>query len=53
VKKASRRVRDFSDKLLTGEIFEIPSSHLIFRIPLFKSLLKHHVKGRLRKEEKA
>ncbi len=53
VKKASRRVRDFSDKLLTGEIFEIPFSHLIFRIPFFKSLLKHHVKGRLRKEQNA
>ncbi len=52
VKKASQRVRDFSDKLLTGEIFEIPFSHLIFRIPFFKSLLKRHVKGRLRKEEK-
>jgi len=51
VKKASRRVRDFSDKLLTGEIFEIPSSHLIFRIPFFKSLLKRHVKGRLKKEQ--
>jgi len=51
VKKASRSVRDFSDKLLTGEIFEIPSSHLIFRFPLFKSLLKRHVKGRLRKEQ--
>jgi collagenase-like PrtC family protease len=51
VKKASRRVRDFSDKLLTGEIFEIPASHLIFRIPFFKSLLKRHVKGRLRKEQ--
>jgi len=52
VKKASRRVRDFSDKLLTGEIFEIPSSHLIFRIPFLKSLLKRHVKGRLKKEDK-
>jgi collagenase-like PrtC family protease len=51
VKKAGRRVRDFSDKLLTGEIFEIPSSHLIFRIPFLKSLLKRHVKGRLRKEQ--
>jgi collagenase-like PrtC family protease len=51
VKKASRRVRDFSDKLLTGEIFEIPSSHLIFRIPFFKSLLKRHIRGRLRKEQ--
>jgi collagenase-like PrtC family protease len=48
VKKASQRVRDFSDKLLTGEIYEIPPSHLIFRIPFLKSLLKHHVKGRLR-----
>jgi len=52
VKKASRRVQDFSDKLLTGEIFEIPSSHLIFRIPFLKSLLKRHVKGRLKKEQK-
>ena len=51
VKKASRSVRDFSDKLLTGEIFEIPPSHLIFRFPLFKFLLKRHVKGRLRKEQ--
>jgi collagenase-like PrtC family protease len=51
VKKASRRVRDFSDKLLTGEIFEIPSSHLIFRIPFLKSLLKRHVKGLQRKEQ--
>jgi collagenase-like PrtC family protease len=50
VKKAGRRVQDFSDKLLTGEIFEIPSSHRIFRIPVFKSLLKHLVKRRLRKE---
>jgi collagenase-like PrtC family protease len=49
VKKASRRVQDFSDKLLTGEIFEIPSSHLIFRIPFLKSLLKRHVKGHLKK----
>jgi collagenase-like PrtC family protease len=51
VKKASRSVRDFSDKLLTGEIFEIPPSHLIFRFPLFKFLLKRHVKGRLTKEQ--
>jgi collagenase-like PrtC family protease len=51
VKKASQRVRDFSDKLLTGEIFEIPSSHLIFRIPFLKSLLKRHVRGSLKKEQ--
>jgi collagenase-like PrtC family protease len=52
VKRAAQRVRDFSDKLLSGEIFEIPRSHLIFRIPVFKSLLKHLVKGRLKKEQK-
>jgi collagenase-like PrtC family protease len=52
VKRAAQRVRDFSDKLLSGEIFEIPRSHLIFRIPVFKSLLKHLVKRRLKKEQK-
>lgn len=52
LKKAAQRVKDFSEKLLSGEIFEIPRSHLIFRVPFFKSYLKHLVKGRLRKEEK-
>ena len=51
VKKAAQRVRDFSEKLLSGEIFEIPHSHLIFRIPLVKPLLKHLVKRQLRKKE--
>jgi collagenase-like PrtC family protease len=51
VKKAAQKVKDFSEKLLSGEIFEIPRSHLIFRVPFFKSLLKHLVKGRLRKEQ--
>jgi collagenase-like PrtC family protease len=49
VKRAAQRVRDFSEKLLSGEIFEIPLSHLIFRIPFVKSLLKHLLKWRLRK----
>jgi collagenase-like PrtC family protease len=49
VMKAAQRVRAFSDKLLSGEIFEIPRSHLIFRLPFFKSLLKHLARGRLRK----
>ena len=53
VKRAAQKVRDFSEKLLSGEIFEIPRSHLIFRIPVFKSLLKHLVKGRLKKEQKS
>ncbi len=52
VKKAAQRVKDFSEKLLSGEIFEIPRSHLIFRVPFFKSLLKYLVKRRLKKEEK-
>ena len=52
VKKAAQRVKDFSEKLLSGEIFEIPRSHLIFRAPFSKSLLKRLVKGRLKKEEK-
>jgi len=50
VKKAGQRVKEFSDKLLTGEVFEIPFSHLIFRIPFFKSLLKYLLKVRQRKE---
>jgi len=49
-KKAGQRVKNFSDKLLTGEVFEIPFSHLIFRIPFIKSLLKYLLKVRQRKE---
>jgi collagenase-like PrtC family protease len=52
VERAAQRVRDFSEKLLSGEIFEIPSSHLIFRIPLVKPLLKYLVKLQLKKEQK-
>ncbi|MGZ3535159.1 MAG: U32 family peptidase [Thermodesulfobacteriota bacterium] len=51
LKKAAQRIRDFSEKLLSGEIFEIPHSHLFFRLPLVKPLLKHLVKRQLRKEE--
>jgi len=50
VEQAAKKVRDFSEKLVSGEIFEIPRSHFIFRIPPFKSLLKHYVKSRLRRE---
>ena len=50
VEQAAQKVRDFSEKLVSGEIFEIPRSHFIFRFPLFKSLLKHLVKSRLRRE---
>jgi collagenase-like PrtC family protease len=53
VSRSAQKVRDFSEKLLSGEVFEIPRSHLIFRIPFFKSLLKRVVKERLRKESKA
>lgn len=51
VKKAAQRVRDFSEKLLSGEIFEAPRSHFILRIPLAKPLIKHLLKWRLRREE--
>jgi collagenase-like PrtC family protease len=44
MKKAAQRVKDFSDTLLTGEIFEAPPSHIVFRIPFFKSLLKWRLK---------
>jgi hypothetical protein len=53
IKKAAQRVRDFSDKLLTGEIFEIPPAHLLFRFPLIKTLLKQLLKWRMRKEQSA
>lgn len=50
VKRAAQRVRNFSEKLLSGEIFEIPPSHLVFRISFFKSLLKYLLKARQKKE---
>jgi uncharacterized protein (UPF0179 family) len=50
VEQAAQKVKDFSEKLVSGEIFEIPRSHFIFRFPLFKSLLKHLVKSRLGRE---
>ncbi|MBW2038421.1 MAG: U32 family peptidase [Deltaproteobacteria bacterium] len=50
-KRAAQRVKDFSEKLITGEIFEIPKSHFIFRIPFIKSLLKQLLKWRLKKDQ--
>jgi collagenase-like PrtC family protease len=50
-KKAAQKVKDFSDQLVSGEIFEIPKSHDIFRIPIIKSLLKKMLVWRLRKEQ--
>ncbi|MGZ3534362.1 MAG: hypothetical protein ACXU9K_03980, partial [Thermodesulfobacteriota bacterium] len=47
VKLAAQKVRNFSEKLISGEIFEIPSSHLLFRIPLIKPLLKYLAKRQL------
>jgi hypothetical protein len=51
MKRAAQRVKDFSEKLLSGEIFEIPHSHFIFRIPLVKPLLKYLIKLQLKKEQ--
>jgi collagenase-like PrtC family protease len=47
--KASKKVKDFSDRLLSGEIFEAPHSHLLFRVPLVKPLLKYLIRLRLRR----
>jgi collagenase-like PrtC family protease len=44
VERAAQKVKTFSEKLVSGEIFEIPGSHLLFRIPLAKRLLKYLVK---------
>jgi collagenase-like PrtC family protease len=51
VKKSAQRVKDFSEKLLSGELFDIPHSHSLFRIPLVKPLLKRLVKKQQRKEQ--
>jgi collagenase-like PrtC family protease len=51
VKQAAQKVRNFSEKLVSGEIFEIPSSHLLFRIPVFKSLLKKLLLWRLKRDQ--
>jgi collagenase-like PrtC family protease len=50
VQRAAERVRHFSEKLLSGEIFEIPPSHLAFRIPFVRSLLIYLLKVRQKKE---
>ena len=50
LKKAAQRVKDFSDKLLTGEIFQSPRGHLILRAPFAKPLLKYLLKRRLKRE---
>jgi len=47
VEQAAQKVREFSEKLVSGEIFEIPRSHLLFRIPLVKPLLKYLAKRQL------
>jgi hypothetical protein len=51
VKRAAQKVRNFSEKLVSGEIFEIPSSHLLFRIPVFKPLLKKLLLWRLKRDQ--
>ena len=51
IERAAQRVKDFSEKLISGEIFEIPPSHVIFRLPFFKSLLKHLSKRHLKRQQ--
>ena len=50
LKKAAQRVKEFSDKLLTGEIFQSPRGHLILRASFAKPLLKYLLKRRLKRE---
>ena len=50
LKECARKVKDFSDKLLTGEIFQAPRGHLILRAPFAKPLLKYLLKWRLKRE---
>lgn len=52
VEQAAQKVREFSEKLVSGEIFEIPRSHLLFRIPLVKPLLKYLAKRQLNANSK-
>jgi collagenase-like PrtC family protease len=51
VEQAAQKVRNFSEKLLSGEIFEIPPSHFIFRVPFFKSLLIYLLEWRRKREQ--
>jgi len=51
LKKAAQKVKNFADMLISGEIFDIPTSHVIFRIPVIKSLLKKLLIWRLKKEQ--
>jgi collagenase-like PrtC family protease len=53
ITKAAQKVKHFSDQLITGEIFDMPTSHFVFRIPIIKSLLKKLIIWRLRKEQAA
>jgi collagenase-like PrtC family protease len=48
--KAAKKVRDFSNTLISGEIFDIPKAHLLFRIPGVTFLLKKLVQWRFNKE---
>ncbi len=52
LQSAAQKIRDFSEKLISGEIFEIPIVHYVFRIPLAKSLLKKLLKWRAKKMKK-
>lgn len=47
VAQSAQKVKKFSEKLVSGEIFESPRSHLLFRIPTIKPLLKYLARWRL------
>jgi collagenase-like PrtC family protease len=50
---AAAKVSAFSGKLLSGEIFDIPSFHALFRVPPAKLLIKFFLKRRAASEEGA
>jgi collagenase-like PrtC family protease len=49
IHNASKKVKDFSETLLTGEIFDAPRFHLLLQIPLVKPLLKRLIRWRLKR----
>jgi collagenase-like PrtC family protease len=51
LKKTAQRVKDFSEKLLTGEIFDAPPSHLLFRMPFARTLLKQLLKWQTKRDQ--
>ncbi len=48
--KAAHRVKEFSEKLISGDLYDIPISHSLFRLPMMKTLLLKLLEWRKSKE---